>query len=72
MIKNKRLSRRGLLSASTVLLSLQSAKGQTPAPAPTTREEDLANARQRIQSNSAALAKVKIPIGVEPAVHFKA
>jgi len=72
MKSNTRLSRRGLLSASALLTLQGTASSQQSAAPATTREEDLANARQRIQSNSAALAKVKIPIAVEPAVHFKA
>ena len=64
-----KLTRRGLLSSiPAVALTAQ----DHPADAKPTREQDLANARDIIRNNAAALAKVKIPVEVEPAFQFKA
>jgi hypothetical protein len=66
-----KLTRRGLLS-SIPAVALTAQDQPAAADAKPTREQDLANARDLIRNNSAALAKVKIPVEVEPAFQFKA
>ncbi len=66
-----KLTRRGLLSSipAVAVAAQDQPPGDTAKP---TREQDLTNARELIRNNSAALAKVKIPVEVEPAFQFKA
>lgn len=64
-----KLTRRGLLSS---IPAVAVAAQDQPTDAKPTREQDLANARDIIRNNAAALAKVKIPVEVEPAFQFKA
>ena len=40
------------------------------APAPT--DDELRVARERLRQNAEQMAKVKLPMSTEPAVHFKA
>ena len=60
------MRRRDLAS---LLLAGLPAQAQTPPPAPT---DDLAAARQRVQTASAELARFAVPIALEPATSFKA
>ncbi len=46
--------------------------GAQTAPAPTTAEQDLAAAKERVKANGAELAKFTIPMATEPAFVFKA
>jgi hypothetical protein len=45
---------------------------QTPAPIPSTAEEELAAARQQNKLNAQALDKFRVAMAVEPAFQFKA
>jgi hypothetical protein len=45
------------------------AEAQTP---PADSDEETRSARELMRNNAQALAKVKMPITTEPAVHFKA
>ncbi len=66
----KKLTRRHLFSA-TAALPL-AALAQDVPPKTSTRDEDLASARESIANNAAQLAKVEVPIATEPAFVFKA
>ncbi len=46
----------------------QAGVSQAPAPA----NADLDSARELLRTNIAQIAKVKLPMAVEPAAHFKA
>jgi hypothetical protein len=64
-----KLTRRGL--AGTILNSaVAAALAQTQSP--TTPDDDLKAARDRIHANSETLAKLAVPIDTEPALQFKA
>jgi hypothetical protein len=63
-----KLTRRQLATALTSAAAL----AQTPSGPPATPEEELKAARDRAQSNGAALAKLEVPVAVEPAFQFKA
>jgi hypothetical protein len=45
----------------------QSATSQTPSP-----DADLDSAREQLKTNAHQIAKVKLPMAIEPAFHFKA
>ena len=45
---------------------------QTPAPIPSTAEEELAAVREQNRLNAQALDKVSVPMALEPAFQFKA
>jgi hypothetical protein len=62
------MRRRDLAS---LLLAGLPAPAQTPPPAPAPTD-DLAAARQRVQTASAELARFAVPIAIEPATSFKA
>jgi hypothetical protein len=62
------LTRRKL---ATTLVSALAAQQPQPAPAPAPTD-DLKAARDRLQSNAAALAATPIPMDTEPAFQFKA
>ena len=63
-----KLTRRKL---ATVLVSATAVAAQQPQPAPAPTD-DLKAARDRLQSNAAALAATPIPMDAEPAFQFKA
>jgi hypothetical protein len=63
-----KLTRRKL---ATVLVSATAMAAQQPQPAPAPAD-DLKAARDRLQSNAAALAGTPIPMATEPAFQFKA
>jgi hypothetical protein len=65
-----KLTRRKL---ATVLVSATALAAQQPQPAPAPAPtDDLKAARDRLQSNAAALAATPIPMDTEPAFQFKA
>lgn len=74
-MKNQtRYSRRGLLAAAvsaTAAVPLLAQERGSTAP-PTSKDEDLKSARDVIASNAAQLAKVNVPMAVEPAFVFRA
>jgi len=61
-----RITRRQLAGA----LLTTAAMAQTPAPTPATPDAELQAARERNQRTAEALAKVPVPMAVEPAFHF--
>jgi hypothetical protein len=65
---NIKLTRRQLATALTSAAAL----AQTPSGPPTTSEDDLKAARDRVQANGAALARQEVPVATEPAFQFKA
>jgi hypothetical protein len=48
------------------------AMAQTPPPTPGTPDAELQAAREQNQHTADSLAKVQVPIAVEPAFHFTA
>jgi hypothetical protein len=64
MVTRRSLAR--ILAAAAVAQSTESA--QTSAPSNT----DLESARELLRTNLALIAKVKLPMAIEPACHFKA
>ena len=67
----KPLTRRNLFAAAAaVAAAAPSTKAQ--AQAATSRDADLKDAREAIANNAAQIAKVKVPIAIEPAFIFKA
>ena len=63
-----KLTRRQLATA----LSSAAALAQTASGPPTTPEEELKAARERVQAYGAALARQEVPMAAEPAFQFKA
>ena len=63
-----KLTRRQLAMALTSAAAL----AQTPSGPPTTPEEELKAARDRVKANGAALDRQEVPVAVEPAFQFKA
>ena len=66
----KRITRRTLLAATVPLAAAINAQDSTIAQE--SRAEDLKSARDSIANNAALLAKVEVPIAIEPAFVFKA
>lgn len=59
---------RMLAAATAIPAVVISADAQAPADA----DEETRSAHDLMRSNAQALAKVKVPMATEPAVHFKA
>lgn len=68
----EKITRRALAG---IISAVAAASAQQPPalpPLPTNPDEELTAARAVARSNYEQIAKVKLPIGTEPAVHFKA
>jgi hypothetical protein len=63
-----------MLAATTAIPVLAISVVPTPADAqaPADSDEETRSAHDLMRSNAQALAKVKLPMATEPAVHFKA
>jgi hypothetical protein len=59
-------------SLARVLAAAAVAPKISEAQQPPSTDADLQSARDRMRSNAELIAKVKLPMAVEPAVHFKA
>jgi hypothetical protein len=59
-------------SLARVLAAAAVAPKPSQAQPPSSADADLQSARDRMRSNAQQIAKVKLPMAVEPAVHFKA
>jgi hypothetical protein len=67
-MKERAMTRRQLAGA----ILATAAAAQTPPSAPSTPAAELQAARDQNQHTGEALAKVEVPMEVEPAFHFKA
>ncbi|HEY2012780.1 MAG TPA: hypothetical protein VGH38_04730 [Bryobacteraceae bacterium] len=65
-----KITRRTLAAA--VLVPAAAALAQTPAPPPSTPEQELKAARDRTKALGDALAQQTVPMDTEPALQFKA
>ena len=68
----KRLTRRNLFAAAAAVAVAAAPSTLAQAPAASSRDEDLKDAREAIANHAAQIAKVRVPIATEPAFIFRA
>ena len=66
-----RISRRALVALAGALPAAAQQPAEVP-PIPSTPDEELKAARAQYLANAEQLSKADLPMGAEPAVHFKA
>ena len=69
-VSRRKLAR--MFAAAAVASQLAEAQAPPPAAAKPTADEDLAQAQTALRSNSTQLARIPLPMAVEPAFRFKA